>query len=113
MGQAIQVMTTKNMRANGRSMKATTVAEPMKSRTDSKARRLEAKEPADTGLCSMRVPSTRSMMYAESLTSARLLARSTNLPRKVRSTRSPIRMSSRPSASTQRVSNAWLGTTRS
>jgi len=94
-------------------MNATTVAEPIKSRTDSKARRLDANDPAEAGRCSMRMPSTRSMMNADSLTSARLLARSTKRTRMVRNTRSLISMIDKPSASTHNVSNAWLGTTRS
>ncbi len=110
---AIQPITRKKISAKGRSMKATTVAEPMKSRTDSKARRLEAKEPAEAGRCSMRMPSTRSMMKADSLTSARLLARSTKRLRMTLSIRSPSTMMKIPAESTHRVSKAWLGTTRS
>lgn len=85
----------------------------MKSRTASNARRLAANEPAEAGRCSMRMPSTRSMIKEESLTSARLLARSTKRPRRVRSTKSPSSTTTTPAASTHSVSNAWLGTTRS
>ncbi|MPN16092.1 hypothetical protein SDC9_163430 [bioreactor metagenome] len=112
-GQAIQPITIMNNTAKGRSMNAVTVAELMKSRTDSKARRLAASDPADAGLCSMRMPSTRSMMKADSRTSARLLARSTKCPRKVRNTRSPASTTSTPAVSTHRVSMALFGTTRS
>ena len=76
-GQAIQPITSRKSRANGKSMKAVTVAELMKSRTDSKARRLEANEPADSGRTSMRRSSTFSMMVADKRTSARAPARST------------------------------------
>ncbi len=110
---AIQPITRKKISAKGRSMNATTVAEPMKSRTDSKARRLAAKEPAEAGRCSMRMPSTRSMMKADSLTSARLLAKSTKRLRMTLSIRSPSTMMAIPAESTHRVSKAWLGTTRS
>ena len=61
-GQEIQPITTRKMSANGRSMKAVTVAEVMKSRMVSNERRLAAKDPADTGRFSRRRPSTRSMM---------------------------------------------------
>jgi len=61
-GQAIQPMTSRKISANGKSMKAVTVAEVMKSRIVSNDRRLAANEPADSGRFSSRRPSTRSMM---------------------------------------------------
>ena len=72
----IQKITNTNSSANGTSTSVVTVAEAMKSRTVSKARRLAAKAPTEAGRASMRMPSTRSMISADSITSTRLLARS-------------------------------------
>ncbi|MOA43599.1 hypothetical protein D3C78_1657670 [compost metagenome] len=72
----IQKITNTNNSANGTSTSVVTVAEAMKSRTVSKARRLAAKAPTEAGRASMRMPSTRSMISADSITSTRLLARS-------------------------------------
>ena len=69
-------MTRTNRKANGRSMRAVTEAEVMKSRTDSKERRLAEKAPTAAGRASMRTPRTRSMILAESCMSIRALARS-------------------------------------
>ncbi len=73
----IQAITSRKSSTKGRSIRVVTVAEAMKSRTPSKARRLAAKEPTEAGRASMRRPSTRSMMRAESCTSMRLPALST------------------------------------
>ena len=112
-GQAIQAMTSRKIRAKGKSMSAVTVEEAMKSRTDSNERRLEAKEPTEAGLLMSCMPSTRSMIVPESLTSTRALARSMKCPRRRRIMKSMANTSSTPSASTHRVSVALLGTTRS
>ena len=75
-GHAISAMTKTNSSANGRSMKAVTVAEVMKSRTTSKERKFDENEPTAAGRASMRSPSTRSMICAESCRSMRAPARS-------------------------------------
>jgi len=69
-------MTPRKSSAKGKSISAVIVAEAMKSRTDSNERRFEANEPTEAGRPSSLMPSTRSMMSAESLTSMRALARS-------------------------------------
>ncbi len=102
-----------NISTKGRSTSATTVAEPMKARTDSKDCRVAAKEPVEAGRASMRSPSTRAMIDDDSLTSARLAARSTKALRIRRSARSKQSTTKMPMASTHSVSVAWLGTTRS
>ena len=106
-------MTSKKISAKGKSISAVTVAEAMKSRTDSNERRLDAKEPTDAGLASRRIPSTRSMISAESFTSMRALARSMKCPRRRRIMKSMPNTSSRPRASIHKVSVALFGTTRS
>ena len=73
----IQASTARNSSTKGRSTSVVRLAEAMKSRTDSKERRLEAKEPTDAGRLSMRKSSTCSMMREDSSTSTRLLAMST------------------------------------
>ncbi len=80
-GQEIQRITSRKSRVKGRSIRAVTVAEAMKSRTVSKERRFAAKEPTEAGRLASRMPSTRSMIRAESLRSMRELARSTKWPR--------------------------------
>ena len=106
-------MTSRKIRAKGKSISAVTVAEAMKSRTDSNERRFEANEPTEAGLASSRMPSTRSMIKAESLTSMRALARSMKCPRRRRIMKSMPTTKSTPSASIHSVSVALLGTTRS
>ncbi len=112
-GNAIHAVTTRKISANGRSISAVTVAEVMKSRTVSNERRLAANEPTDAGRSSMRMPSTRSMITAESCRSMRALARSMKYPRSMRSVMSASSTSRTPTANTQSVSIARLGTTRS
>ena len=73
----IHSITSRNSSTKGRSMSVVTVAEAMKSRTPSKARRLAAKAPTEAGRASMRRPSTFSMMRADNCTSMRLPALST------------------------------------
>ena len=73
----IHHMASRNSSTKGRSTSVVRLAEAMKSRTDSKARRLEAKEPTEAGRLSMRRSSTRSMIWALRRTSTRLLAVST------------------------------------
>ena len=80
-GQEIQPMITKNRIANGKSIKVVTVAEDMKSRTDSKDRSVCAKEPTDTGLFSNFIPSTRSMISEDNFTSILEPAKSTKWER--------------------------------
>ena len=99
--------------AKGRSISAVTVEAAMKSRTCSKPRRLAANEPTDSGRCSSRRPSTRSISAAESWTSMRALASSTKRLRSERIHQSAHSTSPMPMASAQSVSTAWLGTTRS
>lgn len=72
----IHRMATRKISTKGTSISAVIDAEAMKSRTVSKARRLAAKAPTDAGRASIRMPSTRSMISADSATSIRLLARS-------------------------------------
>jgi len=74
--QAMMAMTKTKRKAKGRSMKAVTEAEVMKSRTDSKERRFDENAPTAAGRDSMRTPSTLSMIRAESCMSIRALARS-------------------------------------
>ena len=80
-GHEIQASTSKNSSAKGRSIRVVTVAEAMKSRTVSNERKLAAKAPTEAGRCAMRMPSTRSMIMADSFRSMRELARSTKWPR--------------------------------
>ena len=109
----IQTSASRNSRMKGRSTNVVMVAEAMKSRMDSNERRLAAKEPTDTGRPSMRRSSTRSMICADRRTSTRLLALSTTCERAV--LRIMLKTTTRvmPRASTQSVSTALLGTTRS
>ena len=67
-------MTAKKMKTNGISTSVVMEAEAIKSRTDSNARKLAAKDPADAGRSAMRSPSTRPMMLADKVTSMRLPA---------------------------------------
>lgn len=97
----------------GKSTRVVMVAEAMKSRIDSNERRLAANEPTDTGRPSIRRSSTRSMICADSRTSTRLLALSTTCERAVLRIMLKITTRVMPSASTQSVSTALLGTTRS
>ncbi|MNK18991.1 hypothetical protein D3C87_372090 [compost metagenome] len=97
----------------GRSTRVVMVADAMKSRMDSNERRLAAKEPTETGRPSRRRSSTRSMICADRRTSTRLLALSTTWARAVLRIMLKITTSVIPIASTQSVSTALLGTTRS
>ncbi len=111
--QAIQAITAKKISANGISISVVIVAEVMKSRTVSKERRLEAKEPTELGRCSRRVPSTFSMIREDNLMSTRWLAQSRKYPRMVRRMKSAQTTSDTPMTSTQSVSTDLLGTIRS
>ena len=109
----IQARASRNSRMKGRSTSVVIVAEAMKSRMDSKERRLAANDPTDTGRPSSRRSSTRSMICAERRTSTRLLALSTTCERAVLRIMLKITTIVMPMASTHRVSMALLGTTRS
>src|SRR5690606_35574343 len=61
----IQASTAKNSNTKGKSTSVVKLAEAIKSRTDSKERRLAAKEPTDGGRFSMRKSSTRSIIRAD------------------------------------------------
>ena len=95
-----------NSSVNGRSIKAVTVPEAMKSRTCSKPRSWLAKEPTDSGRCAIFKPSTRSSRVADNATSMRALASSTKRLRSERSQRSAHSTSTMPMARAHRVSIA-------
>ncbi|KAG1435167.1 hypothetical protein G6F57_021247 [Rhizopus arrhizus] len=73
----IQARAARNSTMHGRSTSVVIVADAMKSRMDSKDRRVAANDPTDTGRPYIRKSSTRSMICADRRTSTRLLALST------------------------------------
>src|SRR5690625_3501717 len=85
----------------------------MKSRTASKERKLAAKAPTEEGRLSKRISSTRSITRADTLISTSLLALSTTRARTTVNTQLNNKAKASPDATTHKVSNASLGTTRS
>jgi hypothetical protein len=97
----------------GQSISAVTVAEAMKSRTDSNERRLAAKEPTEAGRSAMRMPSTRSMIRAESLWSMRAPGQVDEMAAQQAQRVVHAEHQQDAGASIHSVSTAKLGTTRS
>src|SRR5690554_7805487 len=73
----IQPNTTTNKNIKGRSTKVVRLAEAIKSRTDSKERKFDAKAPTEAGRPSIFMPKTCSIICADKRTSILLLALST------------------------------------
>ena len=106
-------ITAMNSSTKGRSIKVVMVAEVKNSRSDSNSRTLLASMPTDSCPASSRRAITCSNSAEDSAMSARRPATSMNQPRNSFRPKSNRYIAAMPSASTQNVSNAWFGTTRS
>ena len=112
-GPATTPITAMNSSTKGKSTSASSEALVMKSRTDSKSRRLLAYEPDEAGFCAKSIASTRLNSAALMIRSAFLPATSVSRARTMRAANSNTLASSTPSDSTHSVSYALLGITRS
>src|SRR6187431_548218 len=105
-GQEMNSTTIKNNSTNGKSTNAKIVADEIKLRIASKDCSPAVNDPTDAGRSDNFIPSTRSIILAESVTSTRLAARSTNHARIMRNTKSALIAINIPKERTQSVSVA-------